>query len=359
MRSNITDIRGITLIEILVSLAISFIILSGIYVAYTTQVKHMGREYKIAEADMELGIAKGIMEREITMAGYGLAEDYDYDGDGDQDFSPTAVSATNSSVAPDTITLMGTALGMGSRQAQEWTYMANTTPTFRTWGDAREDLGIGDRVVVIEPSTKKLLAQQVAGVWQWLYVFTGACCNINTRVGSIAFANPALGNLLYGLQDAADPQATQPFYAVRYSLGDTVPSTLPSTCATGTQNLLRAESRTTVAPAGGEPLLNCVLDLQVAFGLDTDENGAIDFWDNGGVLAGGYDAKTLNKRLKQVRVYLLVQLGKQDPDYTNPLASIRVGDTSLTIGRDVPLTAEQRRFRWRVISLNITPRNMR
>lgn len=352
MRFDMTNNKGLSLVEVLVSMAISSIILAGIYVAFTTQVKHMGREYKIAESEMELGIAKGILEREIAMSGYGLAGDYDYDGDGAQNFSPRAIGASNSSVAPDTLTLMGTALGMKSRQAQEWTYMTSKTPTFRQWIDAREDLGNNDRVIVMEPATKKLLAQQVGGAWQWLYVYTGN--NIITQTGSAVFGNPAEGNLLYGLQDSANPQATQPFYAVSYTMG----GTNPSTCAPGTANLLRAESRTTTAPAGGDSLLSCILDLQVAFGLDTDENGTIDLWDNGGVQAGGYDTKTLNKRLKQVRVYLLVQLGKQDPDYTSP-ATIRVGDSSLNIGRDVDINDQQRRFRWRVISLNITPKNMR
>jgi hypothetical protein len=117
-----------------------------------------------------------------------------------------------------------------------------------------------------------------------------------------------------------------------------------------------------------EPLLACVRDLQVVFGIDASspEDGIIDVWDNGGALASSYDYQALKRRLKQVRVYILVQNGNRDADYlyanpedaANP-DSIRVGDVNLGIGRDITLTAEQRRYRWRLIALSITPRNLR
>ena len=173
--------------------------------------------------------------------------------------------------------------------------------------------------------------------------------------------------VVYGINHSGTTEATQPYYAVRYYLG----GTRPTLCAPDTQNLLRAESRTDAAPADGEPMLNCVLDFQVALGLDTDEDGTIDSWDNGGVTAQGYASKDLNKRLKQVRAYALVQAGNRDQGYTysNPdpaYAStpdkIRVGDLYLkngATGRDVQLTPEQRKYRWKVVTFAVTPRNTR
>jgi hypothetical protein len=69
-----------------------------------------------------------------------------------------------------------------------------------------------------------------------------------------------------------------------------------------------------------------------------------------------------------MRVYILVQVANRDPDYTysNPdpayIANpdrIWVGDFELATGREITLTADQRRYRWRVISSGITPRNLR
>lgn len=130
-------------------------------------------------------------------------------------------------------------------------------------------------------------------------------------------------------------------------------------CAPGTSNLLRAESRTSAAPTGGTPVMAC---LQVAIGLDTDEDGAIDDWDNGGAKAALYDSRQLRKNLKQVRLYALVQSGGRDADYTWPSAKIRVGEGTLGAGgtgRDVTLTAAQRKYRWRMLTMKITPRNIR
>jgi hypothetical protein len=117
-----------------------------------------------------------------------------------------------------------------------------------------------------------------------------------------------------------------------------------------------------------EPLLACVRDIQVALGIDASspEDGIIDVWDNGGFISSSYDFRTLKCRLKQVRVYLLIQNGDKDNDYLysnpeNPAqpARIRVGDIGLGIGRDIALTSAQRKYRWRVIALTVTPRNHR
>jgi membrane-bound lytic murein transglycosylase B len=105
--------------------------------------------------------------------------------------------------------------------------------------------------------------------------------------------------------------------------------------------------------------MTCVRDFQVAFALDTNEDGTIDAWDAAGSTANGYSASDLRKRLKQVLVYILVQVSDRDPNYTYPATSVRVGDRGLGTGRDVTLTAAQRQYRWRVIPLNITPRNIR
>lgn len=337
--------KGITLVELLITLVIFSVVIAGVYGVYTTQVRHSTREFRLAESEMELGIAKTIIERDIMMAGYGIADDYSTLA-----IIPLPVAATEATSATeyDFITLRGTAIGILSRGSQGWTYVTSISPVaFQTWGDNRENVESGDKVIYIEPNTKEILTTGTTGI----------------------FTYPAIpstvdrGTLVYGVHKDS---ANLPYSTVQYTMGGTP----PTTCAAGTQNLLRAESRNNdpPVPANREPILNCVRDFQVSFGLDTDENGTIDTWDPvGGVFqANGYDIKSLKRRLKQVRVYILVQVGNRDPDYTysnpdnpgNP-DTIRVGDSNLGIGRDITLTPEQRRYRWRVVSLSITPRNLR
>ena len=251
---------------------------------------------------------------------------------------------------PDTLTLMGTALGTLSRASQGWSYVRTSTPSFKSWGDAREDIKNGDRVVYFEPNTKSLITTGS----QWRFDYPNS-------------PTPEKGTLVYGLHTG---DIIRPYYTVQYRLGGD-PSDIPSICSppkTGdnaVRSLLRAET------SNGEfarPILDCVRDLQVAFGLDNlADDGAIDCWDNGGALLATYDDATLKRRLKQVKVFMLVQLGQRDPDkyiYEKD-TKILVGDQSLTscsggaVGRSVTLTDAQRRYRWRVLSLSVTPRNLR
>lgn len=337
--------KGLTLVELMVTVAILSIVLAGVYTVYINTSKHSLREYRVAESEMELEITKNFIERDIAMAGYGLADDYDFDDDGIQNFTPTAIGATDGGTNDsDTLTLMGTALGRFSRAAQGWTHVMTTAPTFQQWNDAREDLNTGDKVIFIEPNTKSLVG--AGGLWEFDYPSTPAAIQE--------------GTLVYGID--IQP-GSFPYYAVEYSLGGTT----PAVCAPGTQNLQRAEDRTNVlSPQNPLPLLACVLDLQIVFGLDTNEDGTIDSWDNGGTTTASppyTDYDILKKRLKQVRVYMLVQLGSRnlDEDVYPTGTSFRVGDADLGggIGRDVVLTDAQRRYRWKVVSLNVTPRNLR
>ncbi len=366
---------GFSLVEVVVVLLIFSVLLSGIFSAYLAQLKNSTREYKFAETDIDLGIARNIIERDIAMAGYGLADDYtNVSG-----IAPFAAQATNGN--PDTLTLMGTALGMKSRSAQAWTYISavdgSGVPTFNSWGDAREDVRANpsdttqnDAVILMEPSQKKLLTQGTS----WLFKYSGSPANLTTlpcgsNAGSgTVYGGANAGTLVYGLQKTSDTAPAVPYYTVKYSLSNT---NLPSNCASGTYRLMRAETTSAAIPADGtgDPVLACVLDFEVAFGLDTSGTGTgtISLWDDGGQAAAAYATnQTLEKNLKQVRVYMLIQSGNYDPLYTYPAASVRVGEAPLTstpspsgIGRDVPIAGELTHYRWKVVEMHITPRNVR
>ena len=387
--------HGFSLIEILIVLVIFSVVMAGLYAAYSVQLKQGVQQYKLAESEMELEITKTLVERDLLMAGYGLADEYCESPTTDvtcpsglkcTDTSlnfcvPVAISATNGT--PDSLTLMGTGLGMGSRATWGWSYTETTTPAlatdFKDWTtgytvetDPRENPMTGDRIIYIEPNLRRLM------------VATGANSGTGGTGQSWTFAYPPAGDanktpdltepgiLVYGLH-TDDTSTNFPFYTVGYHLSSSGSGL--STCAAGTENLLRLESRTIADPSsGGNPILNCLLDFQVAFGLDEDEDGDVDCWDNGGATAGGYSNDTLRMRLKQIKVFAFVQEGKRDRDYvyknpdpaysSNP-ERVWVGDTILTacgggtVGREISLTAEQRKYRWRHVSLSIVPRNFR
>lgn len=340
--------RGFSLVELMVTMVIFGILMTGIFQAYIAQMRNTTREYGIAESDIDRSVGQGIISRDIFMAGYGLADDYN------GVFTPWALQSTNSNTAPDDLTLMGTALGMNSQQAQHWSYVTTATGsnvTLRSWADSREDIQDGDNVILIESATKRLLTG--TGTPNWLFQFVAADNEID------GWNEPKTGTVVYGLYGSGGtPVATQPYYAVRYYL-----SVDPGDgCAPGVKNLLRIESRTTETPSGSgaKSIIPCVADFQVVLGLDTNNDRAIDLWRNGGVTAAdGYDPARLNRSLRQVRVYALTQIGERDNFYTYPDATIYVGDQSLNRGRLFTLSDAQRKYRWRVIRFFAVPRNIR
>jgi len=363
--------KGLTLAELLVTLAIFSVVIAGVYAVYTTQIRHSTREYILAESEMEVVIAKTIIERDIMMAGYGIADDYNglvffpssVPVGATDNISPGATAnplggsyPTTGLTGADSLYLAGTALGIYSRSAQRWTYIKDVAPVkFEIWGDAREDLEADDRVIYMEPNTRTIITDQTT--WRFTYPEAPA---FKTGEGK--------GMLLYGLSrppHSGELEMPRPYYIVQYRLGG-ASADMPDICSKGTRSLQRVEMSDGESI---EPLLACVRDFQVSFGLDTDDDGTIDTWDPisaGNFQTDTYDLKTLRRRLKQVRVYILVQAGNRDPDYTysnpdNPAKpnTIRVGDSILGTGRDITLTAEQRRYRWRVMTISATPRNVK
>jgi hypothetical protein len=370
MNGKIMSIAGTTLAELLITISIFSVVIAGVYSVYTAYVDHAGREYRLAQSEIETVIAKNMIERDIMMAGYGLAADYsgltftpeplplgatDAIAPGSTPNPAGGTYPTTGLAGADSLYMMGTALGIYSRASQGWTYLKQTSPAeFQLWGDVREDIQEDDRVIYIEPNAKAIIADGTA--WRFIY-----------PSGPNFLGSEGRGALLYGLSRpprGSGSEIPRPYYIVQYRLGGNA-ADMPKTCARGTRNLQRVE---VTNGESIEPLLACVRDIQVAFGLDSSspEDGLIDLWDNGGILASSYDHLGLKNRLKQVRVYILVQNGNRDADYLyvnpenpgNP-ERIRVGDMSLGTGRDIYLTAEQRMYRWRLIAMTITPRNLR
>ncbi|MEO5658016.1 MAG: prepilin-type N-terminal cleavage/methylation domain-containing protein [Nitrospiria bacterium] len=332
--------RGFSLIELLIAIGILSVLMAAVFTTFSTQMRLNTREYRIGESEIELGIVKKLIERDVVLAGYGLADNYAGTG-----FNPQSVSSTGT-----TLTLRGTAPALTDRAPVAWTYALTGTPTFRTWLDSREDLQANANAVLLEPNTGQILTQNGAGNWKFKFVDAGNTPRLVSD--NSAWTNPVLGTVVYGVH----PGATEPFAAITYQRDLATAS--PSSCNAGTRNLIRTEAWTGVASTS-IPLLSCVLAFQTALGLDGNEDGLIDVWDSTGATAGGYTAAQLKKRVKQVRVYVLIQNGNRDAAYTYPAATVRVGDAGLGIGADIALSAEQRRFPWRLVSIDVTPRNMR
>lgn len=369
---------GFTLIELIVVMAIFSIMMAGLFLSFRLLASQSTRHFHLAETSINVAIASNIIERDLAMVGYGMAEDYTQ--------VPAFTIAPHPRKAVGTVggalILRGLAGAVATPAAQRWSYiqqvnMGGNIATYATWSGApfnatEENLVLNDRVLMVEPSSRELIVDTGTANRNHRFIYPGASGSLISRPANHTYsfiAEQQAGTMLYGFysDSGLDATTTDPYYTISYSLG----GILPAECAATTTNLIRAEG---IDGNGGTPLLSCVRDFAFAFGLDDNEDGVIDRWDTGGSYieanyVGSTAPKVLNRRLKQIRVYILVQDGIRDPEYTfsNPDTSVaanqvRVGELNLpggATGHIVTLTPAELHYRWKMLSIAVTTRNIR
>jgi type IV pilus assembly protein PilW len=66
--------RGLTLVELMVALAIAFIVIGVVYQAFTSQQRTYTIQDQVAEAQQNARVAMNILMRDLRMAGFGRPE---------------------------------------------------------------------------------------------------------------------------------------------------------------------------------------------------------------------------------------------------------------------------------------------
>jgi type IV pilus assembly protein PilW len=84
--------KGFTLVELLIAMAISGIIMTGVYLAFKTQQDSYLAQEQVAEMQQNLRASLYIMTKELRMAGY--------DGENGTSHTSCSLSATGTAVAP-------------------------------------------------------------------------------------------------------------------------------------------------------------------------------------------------------------------------------------------------------------------
>jgi hypothetical protein len=211
--------------------------------------------------------------------------------------------------------------------------------------------------------------------------------------------NPQEAYLIYGVDPTYDLK--MPFNRADYYVGipnntPLFPGALPTRCAAGTGVLMKEvlshkagvdfPSTDGVTSQNVTPLLDCVADMQVVFGLDmgsagggADPNGVIGTYTNpnGSTIVGGFvedegksqadvqkvlsSASELRNRLMEIRVYILAHEGQRDPNYT--FNNFTCGANCITVGdfgcgRPFNLPPDWKNYRWKVYTLVVKPQNV-
>lgn len=409
--------KGFTLVEMIVVTLIFILVIMAASSSFNVLLTQMAKLTKSEESNIEGVVGLEMLRHDLQQSGFGLPDSYmptlpDYAEAaaapannyndaattskvpraivaGDNLTAVGVVSGTvtyNVLVGTDYLALKGMSLGM-KETSQRWTYMpfdsgVTGSKKPRIWPTASLNLVNGDRVIMIKKSvvSGKAVNQMIYDVASpdvyWV--------NFNTAGFVDAFSPIAPDEVfyIYGVRPSGDLR--MPFNRADYFVATpSATDRIPGYCAPNTGILYKA----TVNHADGAllpiPMLDCVADMQVVFGWDlTDgmgspgQDGVLDTWSSP-VSAGGAltatpsanltlvddalrDPEKLRNSLKIVKVYLLAQVGRRDPNYQSPASYVvgGAGESSLTHTYDLTATPAMRNFHWKVYQLVVRPKNL-
>jgi prepilin-type N-terminal cleavage/methylation domain-containing protein len=372
---------GFTLVELMVTMVVFVLVIasaSSIFTAVLTQFK---QQSKIAETNIEGIVGLELLRADIEQAGYGLPWDLDginyleavapanvYNDAANNPPRPVVFDDNNGVNISDIIIIKASTLAIND-QSQKWAYITNTglNTVLRTWRDINdtlvgdENLETNDRVIVLSPivGTSERVLINDAGTFF-------ATFNTASPFLVAAFRPPINSfetNLIYGIKPAGAPVVNprMPFNRADYFISM---NNVPDRCAPGTGVLIKSViNHGNGARGGGLPLLDCVADMQVVFGRDTDDDNTVDLYDDG---SPGADAEAIRNELKEVRVYILAHEGQRDPSYTwtgpdDPI--IKITDPDFGDLKDFDLNAviggTYADYRWKIYTIITKPYNLR
>jgi len=352
--------HGFSLIELLIVMGLLAIVAAMAMDAFTVILKQSGQTMKTVTTEIDQTIGLDILRSDIEQAGFGLPWTFKNSITyAEAASSPASTYNDSPSSAPrailsgnnvsgqlndsDYLVIKSTVVA-GSDTANKWTYISNGATAPKSWGSPN-DLIATDRVIVIKPQYDAMGNSELvmdSGTFYTTY---------NGIVSGSAFypTIPQERFIVYGVSASAN--LLMPFnradYYIRRPLTD-----MPSYCAPNTGILYKA----TVNHGDGEltemPILDCVADMQVVFYLGTGLSPSNDIT--------ALTAKQIREQVKDVRVYILFHEGSMDRTYTHETSTVTVGEggNGSTFNLAATIGTDWNRYRWRVITLAVKPKNI-
>lgn len=351
--------EGFTLIEMLISIAISMFVLAAALTFFLISVKQYKVQTKIVETNVEGILGLELFRQDLESLGFGLP------------WNPSAlpayterpghavaaISALDDTPNPpravvgidnaaftvnqsDYLVIRSTRVGMDSA-AGKWTTLKQSKAK-RRWTPDSENLADSDYVIVLTVGSTDANRRSLVSTGSpstWLY----------NNTDPFVPTEPYSANIVYGIGDVVP---VRPFNRAEYYISN---SSVPQRCAPNTGILVKA---VVAHDAAGStpvllPLLDCIADMQVVYGLDTNADGAVEPpWLSD---ISGMTAANIRTQLAEVRVHILAQEGERDVAYTTPTDNIFVGSEGQ--GRNFDVSGN-RNYRWRVYSIVVKPKNL-
>ncbi|UCF71277.1 MAG: PilW family protein [candidate division WOR-3 bacterium] len=232
---------GMTLVELMISLVILMVVLGAVYSVLNLQQTKSVQVTRTTILQTDAQVAFTLIKWDLLLAGLG----YPYE----------LQDALQLSNAGGDITLKGVGLGFEMNRTQ-WSYLlddvAGSTLPVRRWTDSLANFRVGDTIIIMN-ETRRPVHQDL----------------IITGIDTFTFYDPVWNNAIDGLRLYIGPTI-----AARAGL-----MVFRRNSATYNNGLTYTLSNDTLM-RGGEALLTNVEAIQFRYGIDTDNDGIIDNWNN-------------------------------------------------------------------------------
>lgn len=372
---------GFTLVELMITMVIFVLTIAAASQIFTSLLTQFKQQSKIAETNIEGIVGLELLRYDIEQAGYGLPYELSYNNN-DINYNEAVnapASDYNDASNPPRALVSGDAAGVygsdvlvikslnvaTSATAQQWSYITNAGAFNRdpvVWGNPEENLDDNSMVIVIQPISGSDVRVLVHGAGNQL--------NTTFKDTSAEFDNafePGINTdetfLIYGVAPPGNGGVLRmPFNRADYYIAV---NNTPTRCAPNTGVLVKSVIQQATGNRGpGLPLLDCVADMQVVYGLDNNDIvPGIDVYLSDIFMLG---ASQVRDQVKEVRVYILAHEGQLDNSYTwaganDPVINITDPNVGIlnafNLSENIDATT-YRHYRWRIYTLVLKPHNL-
>jgi prepilin-type N-terminal cleavage/methylation domain-containing protein len=399
-RHHLIGVQGVTLVELMVTLAVILLITAAASVAYVKLLGGVKIEGRITESQMDTLCGLELLRYDVEMAGYGLpkalpqgAPAFTYNESVSSGTTPDATAFNDAPGIPrafvfsnntgqkgaddnaSDVLVIKSMVASPKASNRKWSFLYNDGVNWRikAWDDTGLNFSAAnpiDRIIVLGENGA---LQRTGSTWQFDFLSGYAS-------DATALPLPSSGgvNVVYGVISSDDNGTSirMPFNRVDYYLKRPT-SNFPSRCFPGSFILYRA----TINHGNGarneqQSLIDCVMDFQVAFGVDSNGDQAPDTWLPNLNLADadgdGTVADEIRAMVREVRIFILYQEGQRDDNFRFS-GTLNLGDAQIANNANFQTldatalagalstfapTGDAARYRWKVTKLVMKPMNL-
>ncbi len=330
-------------------------------------LQQAGRELGIMSNQMDNFVGLGMLTYDVEHAGYGLPEGFratiNY---GEATSSPASsyndapsgvprpfVLGSNTGLNNSDYLVIKSLVAATNNACTKWTYITfEDKPIPKQWASSGKNLTNGNRVIVIKPAKDIYSSNELIVDGDGNFYTTFNATNFSSDFSP---QNSGERYMIYGVDSSTDLR--MPFNRTDYYIKRPITSSMPSICAPNTGILYKAVVNHADGGLNEWPILDCVADMQVVFGLDNNEDGVIETYSDD---ISSLNAAQIRKRIKEVRIYILTHDGGKDNSYTYPESTVTVGEfgRGSTFNLSTTIGAGWQNYRWKVVNFVVKPKDL-